>query len=201
MVATLAAGAVLCVSSCTSQVPGPDLPEISTERAEELIEASRDGQWRLVTSRFPDAKRPDVAVVRQVDQSEWANAVVACMHDAGYTGTSVLEDGGIDWGLIPQGQGESQAVALYECIASYPLEPRFLESWNESQLRYLYAYVSGELRRCLEAEGISVAPAPSEQAFVDSGGTWSPYIDVEVPRDRWYELNDLCPQFPDGLYG
>lgn len=182
--------------------PPPQLSEQATSAAyAELLEQS----WQRVESEFPDAVRPDVELVRFIDQAEWAEVIVACLVEQGVD-AKVSNDG--QGGYESQGvvgQEQSMAIAGYVCDAKYPVDPSLTQPLTDEELDYLYDYFVDVLNPCLERAGIDVIEPPSRQAFKDSlqsPDSWSPYLAVDPGgQDEWTRLVRECPQSPPGLRG
>lgn len=201
----LAVAVVAGLAGCTgSATPPSPTPTLTGEQANAATVAARDEAWAMVHDQFPDAIRPDVAVVRTVLPNEWNSAVADCLADQGFI-VKVTPDGGVESGEIKPSQQEPYAVAFYTCQASYPLDPIYLVPLNDEQLAFLYAYDRDTLAKCLENEGYQVPARPSEQEFVqnyEQTGGWAIYSMVTPgSADDWYAINKKCPQFPEGLYG
>jgi hypothetical protein len=187
-------------------VPSPS-PEVSikalTSAEKTQLQAKYlADRWRELTLQFPDATKPDSVLVRYVTLSEWPQAYATCVTALGFP-AQVSEDGGVTGGASKE-QGQAAAVAQYTCDAEYPLDPRFNQPLNNSQLDYLYSYFVDKLSPCLKKAGYSIRSAPSLQTFRDEYATaksWSPYADVNAGGDAWAKINKRCPQNPSGLYG
>ncbi|KQW08183.1 hypothetical protein ASC66_04425 [Leifsonia sp. Root4] len=149
---------------------------------------------------LPDDKRPDVELVRLVSLQEWPEAVAQCLRDAGWNATS--EDGGVGLVGVTEAQREPSALAQYTCEAQYPVDPKYLSQLTDSQLEYLYVYYTTTLRDCLIDAGYTPSDPPSREKFIESyyrTGAWSPYS--EVPVTAVADLDEKCPQVPEGLWG
>jgi hypothetical protein len=204
---TVAVAVIVGVGGCTGAEPGPPPPpQLSEQEVDAAYAEFLDQSWQRVESAFPDAERPDVDLVRFIDQSEWAEVIVACLVEQGVD-AKVSNDG--QGGYESQGvvgQELSMAIAAYVCDAKYPVDPSLTQPLTDAELDYVYDYFVNVLNPCLEREGIEVTEPPSRQAFKDSLLTvdsWTPYLAVlENPgQDEWTRLNRVCPQAAPGLRG
>ncbi|ROQ18185.1 MULTISPECIES: hypothetical protein [unclassified Curtobacterium] len=199
--AVLCATAGLLAGCADAQPAVPSPAPLSEAAGKKLLDASADNSWKVLLKQYPNAQKPAVALVRTVSRQEWATAQAECMAEKGFPQVSAKPDGSIALGSLPNTQAQARAVALYECQVEYPLEPKYLADFNDSQLKYLYAYYTGDLAKCLEEHGVQVPEAPSEQTFLDKRGAWSPYEKVDVSESRYYELVKACPEIPTAVYG
>lgn len=193
------------VAGCSGGGPPPPPPQLSEQEVDAAYADFLDQSWQRVESQFPDAERPDVERVRFIDQSEWAEVIVACLVEQGVD-AKVSNDG--QGGYESQGvvgQELSMAIAAYVCDAKYPVDPSLTQPLTDAELDYLYNYFVDVLNPCLEREGIEVTEPPSRQAFKDSLLTvdsWTPYLAVDIRgQEEWNRLNRACPQSPPGLRG
>lgn len=198
MCASLAAGVSAC-SSPSGAVPTPDT--LSSAQANSILDTSADQAWQLVASRYPGVQRPAVERIRVVSHAEWASAQAKCMSAAGFPQAKAMPDGSLTSGQVPKEQAEPYALAEYSCGVEYPMDAKYKTDFNESQLKWLYRYYTGELTTCMEKHDVSVGNAPSEQKFIDSDGAWSPYQSVDLPQQDYYDLVTDCPEIPDSIYG
>lgn len=199
----------IALSGCTtseatthfSDIPLPDKPALSAERTAALLDEDRESAWDAVVMEFPGLSRPGAELIRIISQNEWATVMAECMTEAGFPSTA-SEDGGLE-STFDASVAQSRALAMYVCKVSYPVDPRYSEAFNTSQLRYLYAYYRDVLVPCLDEHEIESTAIPSEQTFVESypSALWSPYIGVQPPTEQeWLRLLRECPQYPDSLY-
>ena len=175
------------------------------ERSEAYAELL-DQSWQRVSSQFPDAERPEVELVRYVDQNEWAEVTVSCLVEQGVDakvstdGQGGYEMAGVEGQLLPM------EIAIYTCNARYPTDPALTLPLTEAELDFVYDYYVNVLNPCLENEGVEITEAPSRQAFIDtygaSEGWWTPYEAVGTTGEEdWNQLNRVCPQSPPGFRG
>lgn len=203
----IASGSLLVALTACQGVREPDAPQpplLSQSEASALIEDNIEKAWQSVSMLYPEAVRPDVDVVRIVDQNEWAPTVVRCMQENGFNST-VSRDGGVESGSIPSGQLSAYEVQYFACTAAYPLNPKYRVPFNEEQIEYLYWYYSNPLRSCLLTEGYDVIDPPSEARFLETFGTadeWYPYQSLRgLSEDAWYSISEKCPEVPELIYG
>ncbi|MBF0671341.1 MAG: hypothetical protein IR160_02000 [Salinibacterium sp.] len=189
--------------ACSTSSPGPDVVPLTQAEKEAKSSDSLRLEWDALKREYPEALMPEVERVRFVPPEEWAEAMAACLSTEGFP-AEVTPDGGVQR-QVAAGQAMASDIASYVCNAKYPMDPQYEVKLNESQLRYLYKYYNNSLVPCLEDEGFRIPRAPSLQVFIDSYGTpdaWTPYASlVGQPIVGWIELNDACPQNPDGLFG
>lgn len=188
--------ALAALAGCTSSAGTPP-PRSTLSPADEstLIQESIDTAREELLARFPLAEVPDVPIVRIVDEHEWASTIAHCLTQAGFPATSTSDSVSLS---VAAGQEEAQAIAYFVCAAQYPSRPE--APLVEEEIRYLYAYYTGELSACLSSQGYSVDGAPSLEKFVENylvGDYWSPYTSLPpLNEEQWLTLNDACPQSP-----
>ncbi len=191
--------AALGLVACSNSLPSGTTTD-SAASQEQSYQQYVDNQRDALLSVHPDADIPEVDLIRYVSATDWAPAIVDCMLGQGF-GASLLADGGVSYDEPPAGQEEAQAIAVYVCMAEYPVEPTS-EQLTEDQLRTLYDYYVNELVPCLADAGYDVIDAPSFETFRDSYSTspWSPYSSVAPSTQaEWDKINTICPQNPDNL--
>lgn len=194
------------MSGCSTAAPdaGPPqvvLPTLTPEERERATEDDLEQAWASVLVDFPGATRPEVELVRYVFPEEWGPTRVECLTEQGIEATYSAGQGVQT--MIPDGQGESFAIAGYICAAKYPMDPIANLPLNDSQYEYVYWYFTTVLTPCLEGFGVQVENPPSLETFKETYYTedfWSPYGSVGGDVD-WEELNSDCPQSGPGLYG
>ncbi|MEL0625928.1 hypothetical protein V6245_03110 [Salinibacterium amurskyense] len=201
----LALGACTPLSERGDESPEASSPtgQTSTEGAVTApsLEEQLDFEWSTVIARFPDAVRPDVPLIRYIDLHEWAPVQAECMNAEGFPDVSATPDGGLSSGTIPPGQEEAYAIAAYVCAAQYPRDPKYLTPWTDERLGMVYDYYIDKLIPCLKGEGYEPPDPPSRVTFIDGYDGWSPYLGVVgYTQDEWFHINEICPQWPEGLY-
>ncbi|MDO5676327.1 MAG: hypothetical protein Q4G35_02330 [Propionibacteriaceae bacterium] len=159
-------------------------------------EAWLTGHWRGKGN--PPSPLP---VVRVVDQQEFMPTWLGCMEESGWVNTSGLPDEGEF--EVPREQSQAYEEANFQCLAQFPLEPRFYQPYNDEQLKFQYAYATGEQTRCLTAEGYPPEGEPPslEKYIADyraNSPTWSP---LNWIADHDYQrVIEICPPFVDEFY-
>ncbi|MEZ3162125.1 hypothetical protein AB1K54_16545 [Microbacterium sp. BWT-B31] len=182
----------------------PAASAISEALAANLLDQQIEAAWDNTHALFPDLDRPDVTTVRMVARTEWAQTILACMTDAGYSGRAV-EDGSFQTGSIDPTIAPQYYTQLFVCKAEYPIDPRYLAPFNVEQIEYLYAYFRDQLAPCLEEHGYTPSKLPSFRTFsdgwTDESARWTPYADViPTSESAWLELQQSCPQLPRSIY-
>ncbi|MCG7285472.1 hypothetical protein MHY85_05710 [Cellulomonas sp. ACRRI] len=112
----------------------------------------------------------------------------SCLESAGYVFT-VQGDGQF---LAPEGTDVSAfASALRQCTADALGD---LDGWRPGpgELGELHDRQL-DVVACLEHEGYVVRDVPSRDAYVDSGGTWTPYDQLVIDGDAMVQLKRRCP--------
>ena len=193
--------------SSSTSAPGHTSTSMpSASATPQTREQQLDDLWKYYTASYPDAIRPDVTFIRYVQQNEWATIQADCMNAMGFLNVSETPDGGLASGTVPEAQAEAYQVASYVCDAEYPLDPKYSIPLTDDRIGVLYDYYVDELTPCLEKEGYSVTPAPSESTFISSyrSGGWTPYADINTSfagtQEEWYRINKVCPQWPADFY-
>jgi len=174
----------------------------SAERAEirsEILAA----HWRLVTTRFPDARRPRVSVAHTVHDGNWQELIIACLRSEGFT---VFVDGRyFQFGTTPDRSPEDFAIVSYTCLSRYPTADEVMHYLDRDRLDALYRYYASTVRPCLLVAGAESAPPPTRFAFVLSAlsqNSWNPYRlawNSAMPAARLAFLEQLCPPIPRWL--
>lgn len=150
---------------------------------------------------------PEVAVVHVVTPSESKAVVDECVVDQGW---EQLPDSTFQY---PSEQDQAFALAMYVCMASYPVDPTLTGPPDQDQWAAIYDYWMTETMPCLDAEGYELSEPPSRETFLASP-TWSPdtpgvrdQIAVQV-RDgtvpsHEHVFTEVCPVMPpdDVRYG
>lgn len=174
----------------------------SAERA--VIRSEIQGaHWRVVTTRFPDARRPAVTVTHTVHDGNWQALIIACLRSEGFT---VFVDGRyFQFGTTPDRGPEDFAVVSYVCLSRYPTADEVMHYLDRDRLDALYWYYAGTVRPCLLLAGAESTPPPTRFAFVLSAlsrNNWNPYRlawDGAMPAARLAFLEQLCPPVPGWL--
>lgn len=125
------------------------------------------------------------------DPELYIPSMVDCLRDAGWDAEVIPPGDGISVNHPPD-QGDAYREAFEECnqLVGPAPPPRQL---SEAEIRDHYDLLLGA-RDCLIAAGFDVSEPQSVDAFVEtyySGGSWSPYQDIEIGFERAIEE---CPQ-------
>jgi len=161
-----------------------------------------DAQWGIyVSSRFPDATRPEIEPVRRVTRTEFPEVVAECLRDAGFdAGTD--PDGSFWFSSAPE-QAESLAIAIYACIATYPLAPEYYQPFGEAQVGEHYDYLVNVAVPCLASLGYTSTAPPSREEYIETYNTssmwdlYAPIAGAVANIDEWYDVVVQCPEFPN----
>ncbi|ROS57780.1 hypothetical protein EDF50_0071 [Frigoribacterium sp. PhB24] len=150
-------------------------------RLAELRQEATDQRWEQVTQRFPDAVRPEVALVHELAGGDLA-PVVSCLRDAGLPvvdDVGVGEDGSTSQGYsyeMPDGgpPPEWAELAAYRCDVMYPVA--VTETLTVEQAAWLFDYLTMFQLPCFEALGApSTEPGMTREEFATA---W--------PHQGWY---------------
>lgn len=156
--------------------------------------------WRIVTSQFPDAKRPHVMIAHTTNGGNWQASMVDCLRAEGFT---VFVDGRyFQFGHTAGRTAEDFAVVTYQCIVSYPTAEDVMHYLDRDRLEALYRFYVGTVRPCLLVSGVASEAPPSWFKFLMSAYTrdsWNPYRLVwnsSMPTTRLAFIQNLCPPLP-----
>jgi hypothetical protein len=193
------AGLVVVLSACSAA----DKPH--SETLSQKLAHAADQAWTELSAKYPDAKRPAAKLVKLTSPDSWPDAMVGCMHDAGFADVTVGDDQSIQSGSIPTAQSQDYDVAMYACGVMFPLDPKYSEPLTNRQVDLLYRYYKDSLAPCLEKQGYTISAAPSLQVFEQSyqSGPWLPYAQVadSVTPEQLTALKKICPELPPDLWG
>lgn len=150
-------------------------------RLARLRQEATDQRWDQVTQQFPDAVRPEVALVHEIDGGD-LEPLASCLREAGLP---VVDDDGVgEDGSIAQGYSiempdggplpEWGELARYRCDVMYPTPVG--ESLTVDQAAWLFDYLTTFQLPCFEALGApSTEPGMTREEFAT---TW--------PHQGWY---------------
>lgn len=182
------AAAALLLAGCSAAPVAEPLSGLSDE--EELSYAQSYAlQWSGI--EVPDA--PAVEVVAYIPSAGWGTAVSGCMNAAGYADYSATRTGM----TYPSREDDAETLALYTCIARYPVQSDFSAYANKAQLEFLYDYFRDSLIPCLAAEGYLVpGAAPTREQFTafTVEPRWNPYN--ALPTAPPSAVREACPASP-----
>lgn len=195
------AACVIMLSACSAAPLTPD-DDPSELTIEQRLRAVADEQWNDVLVQYEDAERPPYAVVRMIDHDEWGEVIARCMNEAGFPSVKDSGDGGVLSGDLVISQGEAYAIAMYDCNARYPLDPKFNEPVTDEDLSLIYDYLVDTQMPCLEAHGYEVVEPPSRQQFIENYETdpWipsGPIIMAIAQTDDFTPAMKLLEDCPD----
>ncbi|WP_167456914.1 hypothetical protein [Microbacterium phyllosphaerae] len=141
---------------------------------------------------------PSVEVVRLIRPEEWQETLMSCMKEQGYDVTPTPDGDGVQYPDVSgEAQGRSLNIAIYTCDVKYPVSPKYTQPYNNGQLRFLYAFFIDDLVPCLKERGLTVEDVPSETAFLESEGAWSPYNALNLSDEDYKAANTACGNAPD----
>lgn len=135
-----------------------------------------------------------------VHPEEAEQAHLACMREQGFA-AELHPGGGISYDAVPEAQSEALIEADGRCQESIQVDPRYRQSLDDEQLRWLYVWYVEESIPCLESEGFVGFSPPSEESFVENYYVepWTPYFDLEERLGAHRldpELEERCPKSP-----
>lgn len=151
-----------------------------------------------------DGERPDVPLVREVDDDEWRVVRADCMTQEGFPPRVNSESAGLNW-EVPAEQVDAFDLATYTCEAKYPRRMDYLQPYSPEHLATIYAWFEQETIPCLAAAGYQVGEVPTlevfRQGYSPQNGFWTP--DTSVPGGVPVAVQEGCPHMPplDVLYG
>lgn len=150
-------------------------------RLAELRQKATDQRWDQVTKQFPDAVRPEVALVHEIEGGD-LDPLIACLREAGLPVVDDVgrgKDGSTSQGYsfeMPDGgpQREQAELASYRCNVMYPSP--VTETLTVEQAAWLYDYQTMFQLPCFEALGApSTEPSMTREEFAS---TW--------PHQGWF---------------
>lgn len=194
-------GMTLLVASCGGKqyVTSTSTPSAKATSAIAQSEGAAPPLAEQVAKQFALTKLPRVTAVRTVSQDELSGVMNQCIVGKGFPGMT---------GDVPADQTTSWHLAIYECAAMYPINPRYQQPFSKQQLDVLYTYYEGTLVPCLLSRGLSPAHPPSHATFISAVGTsamYSPYNSVlgelaRMSEEKRNALEKACPEgAPDKL--
>lgn len=141
----------------------------------------------------------DGASQASYERPGWMAAQVQADEELIESQASCLEAAGYVFTVAPDGRFEASAgtddaafsAELSECTAQALGDDA---GWRPGpdELRQLYARQL-DVVDCLEHEGYGIDGVPSEDAYVDSGGEWTPYDDIVLNDEAQIEMKGICP--------
>jgi hypothetical protein len=179
-----------------------------TTRSTELSSAERAAirvdvqtkHWKIVTSQFPAATRPQVVVAHTAHDGNWQASMVDCLRADGFT---VLVDGRyFQFGPTAGRTPEDFAVVTYRCISRYPTAEEVMQFLDSDRLETLFRYYVGTVRPCLLLSGVPSEAPPTWFTFLLSAharDSWNPYRlawNSSLLASRIAFIQQLCPPLP-----
>lgn len=146
------------------------------------------------TGSDTEGRTPEPAPMFSGAPDEHADAMVACLVDAGWNAERdpTALDGPGAWMVdTPAGQDDLLREAVSSCLSTVgqPWQPS-----TDAELAATYAWLM-EQWVCLDGAGFAPSPPPSEQQWIElsrSGeGGWSPYS--EFPAGELNRAYEACP--------
>ncbi|WP_157432157.1 hypothetical protein [Agromyces italicus] len=184
--------------------PEPDPPLSEAESETKRLE-NADARWQRVLASFPDAVRPADPFEAYVTDENRNDVLRACYEAAGLQIEKVHAadnaDGSPD-SIGWTGSGsEAELIAAYACDTAYPTKTT-RPAPNDTELGWIYDYLTDFYAPCLAANGIEVPEPPEREVWVESypGFAWFPSVGDDprfMDRDIDAALQNACPD-PDG---
>ena len=189
------------LSGCVS-VNGESGAVVFTDRQRASIRTTiLDTKWSAVAAEYPEAIRPEVAMMVTVPDHDWPEAMVECLRVAGIVAHVV--DGKAIYGSAGQTPLEV-SVGFYSCEAGHPAESQVASYFTSAQSAALYDYHLRVVRPCLLSAGAPSPASPDRSAAVALAGLagWNPYQVIWTSaisaQTRTY-LEQRCPPTPTWL--
>jgi hypothetical protein len=199
VVVGISASALLLVG-CTAAVT--PRPPTDGELIEFAMQQS-DKRWQSF-GLLADMPKPEVSQITFSTLDNWAPTITECLTVAGFeTSTS---GGGFS---IVDDESEVEArVAMWTCMARYPLNPIETGYLSAEQALYMYDFYVNRLAPCLALMGYPSTPAPDREQYVGllrSGAYWNPYVVDwnqvrQTDREKWKRIDARCGHLPDDPY-
>lgn len=185
-------GMLLWGCAPTREVPPPP----SGVELDALINVELNYQWQYV-GLDPSQPRPTVERVRIVTPDEAEAVHGECVIAAGY------EDFRTAPGAVFGGASRAQRLAIYTCVAQYPLAPSAFGLYSRAQLEYLYEHYQLAVIPCLLAAGVEVRDIPPREEFINpqpgSLFPWTPFSPLDHSRQLDYLAFEKCRYLPEGF--
>ena len=186
--------------------------EESQSRLDQVIDMSRAHGLPL-----PDSEDDLPDLVRTVSSHEAAELWAQCLTDRGFEAAAV--GGAVEMTELVPEQRDMYHQAFADCVARYPIDARFFQTWGEDQWKVQYEYLTGYYIPCVESYGVQINPdtIPEERVYIEAGlsgrDVWHPVLEwtndptyselrsTDQPEGR--DLADKCRQGApdDALFG
>ena len=200
-------GAALCavLAGCTPS--HPDIPGPTTQTIERFRERQLGSMWGSFTVPY-DLRRPKIEPVREIRNDEYGQVIEECLHGFREHGYRAL----YGYRVImaePEATRDQifESVALYVCLAQYPVDPSGLDLLSKQQLDYLYDYYRRWVVPCLVLNGYDPGPVPLRKTFVSNGlagNFWTPTAELwdefDFTIDEYSMVVAKCSPYPQYLY-
>ena len=171
----------------------------SAERAAIRVDLQTE-HWKIVSSQFPDATRPQLAVVHTAHDGNWQASIVDCLRAEGFT---VFVDGRyFQFGRTAGRTPEDFVIVTYRCASRYPTAEEVMRFLDRDRLEALYRYYVGTVRPCLLVSGVPSEAPPTRSTFLLSArarDSWNPYRlawKSFMPASQLAFIQQLCPPLP-----
>lgn len=148
----------------------------SQSRLDLVAQILRQHDLPLPTS---EDELPDV--VRVVSSYDSAVFWAQCLTERGFE--SEATGGAVTTAEVVPEQKDIYWQTYADCVAQYPVDAKYLQTWGPDQWRVQYEYLVNYYIPCLESYGITIDPEtiPIEQVYVESGlsqgDVWHPVRD------------------------
>lgn len=127
--------------------------------------ASHEDTLRQFAEAFGIEDPPDVEPIRVVDQGERGQVMSECLTEAGFPVT-LEPDGTVGMEFASPDQMSAYDLAVYVCMAQYPLDPRLSGELTDAQLRIYYDWLLEHPVVCMHDRGHPVADPPTPETFI-----------------------------------
>lgn len=191
---------MLMLAGCAPTV-APD--PLGPERRVQIRQAILDAHWAGIVGEYPDAIRPEVAIVRPVSDNDQPILYFACMRASGVP-ASPTDNGFRYSSSLGQSRLEFD-LTRYVCETTSPSESEVVSYLSGTSRAALFDYQRKIVRPCLLSVGArSPAPPDGGPSYYLSAAlaAWSPYVDILASNPRSSAVAYLerrCPPIPSWL--
>lgn len=191
---------VAAMSGCSGGAPtDPTSTPMSDEELFQRVVAEANSSFM----GLDEADLPEVQLVRWVTPSDWAQAQVDCMDEAGYSGGRVGQ-GGIEYPEVPEEQAKALEIAAYVCALEYPTDPRINDPMSEETAQLQYTYWVDTVAPCVRELGVAVEEPPTFEvwytAYAQKSLFWDPYSGAVNDGELLDQVYEECPNVAPGVY-
>lgn len=127
--------------------------------------ASHKDTLRQFAEAFGIEDPPEVEPIRVVDQAERGQVMSECLTEAGFPVT-LEPDGSVGMEFASPDQTAAYDLAMYVCMAQYPLDPRLSGELTDAQLTIYYDWLLENPVACMLERGHPVADPPTPETFI-----------------------------------